>query len=111
VVVFVAAYLLYGEVLRENIWLSRTVEVQPGQQVVDGGLYGVVRHPMYTATVLLFGSMPLILGSVQAFCIFLLYLPLIVCRIREEERFLERELEGYAQYRRRVKYRLLPFVW
>lgn len=109
--VFVAAYVLYGEVLRENAYLSRTVEVQEGQRVIDTGLYGVVRHPMYFATLLLFLSMPLILGSVHAFVIFLLYPAIIVKRIHNEEQVLERDLEGYGAYREKVKYRLLPFIW
>ena len=110
-VVFLLAYLLYAEVLRENAWLSRTVEVQENQKVIDTGLYGVVRHPMYTATLLLFLSIPLVLGSVISFAIMLLYIPIIVRRIRNEEQVLEKGLEGYAEYRRRVRYRLIPFVW
>lgn len=109
--VFLLSYALYAEVLRENVWLSRTVEVQEGQTVVDTGLYGIVRHPMYAATVLLFLSMPLVLGSLCSFCIFLPYPLLLVGRIRSEERLLEAELDGYAAYKQRVKYRLFPFVW
>lgn len=110
-VIFLVAYLLYAEVLRENTYLSRTVEVQEGQTVVDTGLYGIVRHPMYGVTLLLFLSMPLVLGSVYAFLIFLAYPFIIAKRIRHEEAFLERELDGYAQYKQKVKYRLIPFIW
>ncbi len=110
-VLFLAAYLIYAEVLRENTYLSRTVEVQEGQQVIDTGLYGIVRHPMYSATVLLFLAMPLVLGSLLSFGIFLFYPVLIVFRIKGEEELLEAELPGYAAYRETVKYRLVPFVW
>jgi len=109
--VFLAAYLLYAEVLRENVYLSRTVEVQENQTVIDSGLYGIVRHPMYAATILLFLSMPLVLGSPVSFAVMLLYIPLIVKRIRNEEAVLEAGLDGYAEYMRRVRYRLIPFVW
>ena len=109
--VFLLGYVLYAEVLRENEWLSRTVEVQQGQKVVDTGLYGVVRHPMYMSTVLLFLSMPLVLGSPVSFAIMLAYLPIIAARIRNEERVLEQGLEGYADYKRRVRYKVVPFVW
>ena len=109
--VFLLAYALYGEVLRENTYLSRTIRVQEGQRVVDTGLYGVVRHPMYTVTIVMFLAMPLVLGSLQAFVLFLLYPLLLVKRIRNEEALLERELEGYRDYERRVRYRLVPFVW
>ena len=109
--VFLLAYLLYAEVLRENVWLSRTVEVQEGQQVVDTGLYGLVRHPMYTATIFLFLSMPLVLGSPLSFLLMLGYLPIIVLRIRSEEALLEKELAGYAAYKTRVRWRLVPHVW
>ena len=108
---FLLAYLLYGEVLRENTWLSRNIEVQEGQTVVDTGLYAIVRHPMYSATLLLFLSMPLVLGSVYAFLIFLAYPFIIAKRIRGEEAFLEKELEGYRAYKQKVKYRLIPFIW
>ncbi|MBR5545665.1 MAG: isoprenylcysteine carboxylmethyltransferase family protein [Clostridia bacterium] len=108
---FLLAYALYAEVLRENVWLSRTIEVQENQKVVDTGLYGIVRHPMYAVTFLLFGSMPLILGSLPAFVIFLAYPLIIAKRIRSEEEILSRELNGYAEYCTRVKYRLIPFVW
>ena len=109
--VFLLGYLLYAEVLRENAWLSRTVEVQAGQRVVDTGLYGVVRHPMYMSTLLLFLAMPLVLGSVVSFAIMLAYIPIIARRIRNEEQVLEQGLAGYAEYRRRVRFRLIPFVW
>lgn len=109
--VFLLAYLLYAEVLRENVYLSRTVEVQEGQKVIDTGLYGVVRHPMYAATLLLFLSMPLVLGSPVSFAVFLAYPLLIAKRIRNEEQVLEQGLAGYADYKRRVKYRLIPHLW
>ena len=109
--VFLLAYLLYAEVLRENTYLSRTVEVQENQRVIDPGLYGLVRHPMYAATILLFLAMPLVLGSPLSFVILLLYPPLIARRIRNEEEVLEQGLEGYADYKRRVKYRLFPGIW
>ena len=108
---FLISYILYAEVMRENEWLSRTVEVSVGQTVVSTGLYSIVRHPMYTATVLLFLTMPLILGSWWAFAIFMLYIPMIVARIIDEERLLAVELDGYAEYCKRVRWRLLPFVW
>ena len=111
VIAFVVAYVLYAEVLRENTYLSRTIKVQEGQKVVDTGLYGVVRHPMYSATLILFLSMPLVLGSVVAFLIFLLYPLIIAKRIRDEEDFLEKELDGYIEYKQKVKYRLIPFIW
>ena len=110
-VIFLLAYLMWGEVLRENAWLSRTVEVQEGQVVVDSGLYGVVRHPMYTASVLMFLAMPLVLNSPLSFPVMLCYLPLIARRIRSEEALLKKELPGYDEYRERVKYRLIPFIW
>lgn len=110
-IVFLAAYALYAEVLRENTYLSRTVEVQENQKVIDTGLYGVVRHPMYMTTVLLFLAMPLVLGSVISFFIMLLYIPIIVKRIRNEELVLAEGLPGYSKYMEKVKYRLIPFVW
>ena len=110
-VVFLAAYGLYGEVLRENTYLSRTIEVQEGQQVVDTGLYGIVRHPMYSVTVVLFLAMPLVLGSVFSLIIFLVYPFLIAKRIRNEEQVLTAELAGYAAYKEKVRWRLLPFIW
>ena len=110
-VLFLLAYLLYAEVLRENKYLSRTIEVQEGQTVISTGLYGIVRHPMYSATLLLFLSMPLILGSVYALFIFLSYPFIIAKRIVHEEAFLEKELVGYSDYKKKVKYRLIPFIW
>ena len=106
-----AAYGLYAEVMRENAWLSRTVEVQENQKVIDTGLYGIIRHPMYTATILLFLAMPLVLGSWVSFAIMLLYPVVIVFRIRNEEQVLEAGLAGYREYKKRVRYRLLPFIW
>ncbi|MBE6757347.1 MAG: isoprenylcysteine carboxylmethyltransferase family protein [Ruminococcaceae bacterium] len=111
VVLFLSAYVLYAEVLRENTYLSRTVEVQADQKVIDTGVYGIVRHPMYGATVLLFLSMPLILGSLYAFIVFLLYPFIIAKRIHGEEEFLEKELNGYREYKQKVKYCMIPFVW
>ena len=108
---FLLAYVLYAEVLRENVWLSRTVGVQENQKVVDTGLYGIVRHPMYMTTLLLFLSMPLVLGSVISFVIMLLYIPIIAKRIRNEEQVLEGGLEGYAEYKKRIRYKVIPFVW
>ena len=108
---FVIAYILYAEVLRENIYLSRTIEVQDNQKVIDTGLYGIVRHPMYAVTIILFLTMPLILGSIISFVIFLIYPFIISKRISNEEKVLERELNGYKEYKKKVKYRLIPFVW
>ena len=110
-VVFLAAYLMYAEVLRENTYLSRTVEVQEHQQVIDTGLYGIVRHPMYSATVFLFLSIGLVLGSPISFAILLCYLPIIAKRIRNEEKVLAQGLEGYAAYRDKVKYKVIPLIW
>ena len=110
-VLFLLSYLLYAEVLRENTYLSRTVEVQQGQKVIDTGVYGVVRHPMYSATLILFLSMPLVLGSAVSFVVFLVYPAIIAKRIRNEEKVLEEGLEGYVAYKKRVKYRVIPFVW
>ncbi|MBR6614372.1 MAG: isoprenylcysteine carboxylmethyltransferase family protein [Lachnospiraceae bacterium] len=110
-VVFLIAYLLYAEVLRENTYLSRTIEVQENQKVIDTGLYGIVRHPMYSVTLLLFLSMPVVLGSIYSFVIFLAYPLIIAKRIKNEEEFLEKELGGYREYKEKVKYRLVPFVW
>lgn len=110
-VVFVICYLLYAEVLRENTYLSRTIKVQESQKVIDTGLYGIVRHPMYFATTILFLAMPLVLGSPISFGIMLLYLPLIVKRIKNEETVLENGLEGYKEYKQRIKYRMIPFIW
>ena len=111
VALFLACYLLYAEVLRENTYLSRTIEVQENQKVIDTGLYGIVRHPMYMATTLLFLMIPLVLASPLSFLIILLYLPLIALRIRNEESVLENGLEGYKDYKQRVKYRILPYIW
>ena len=110
-IIFLISYLLYAEVLRENTYLSRSVEVQDGQKVIDTGLYGVVRHPMYSVTIVLFLSMPLVLGSVISFVIFLAYPILIAKRIRNEETVLEKGLEGYTEYKKKVKYKVFPFVW
>ncbi len=109
--VFLLSYLAYAEVLRENAYLSRTIEVQSGQKVIDTGLYGVVRHPMYAATLILFLSMPLVLGSLFSFAVLLLYIPLLVKRIRNEEAVLTAGLDGYADYCARVRWRLVPFIW
>lgn len=110
-VVFLLGYAMYAEVMRENVYLSRTVEVQQEQKVIDTGLYGVIRHPMYTATILMFLAMPLVLGSLIALVIFLAYPAIIAMRIGNEEKVLSEELEGYEEYRQKVKYRLIPFVW
>ena len=110
-VVFLLAYGLYAEVLRENVWLSRTVAVQEGQKVIDTGLYGLVRHPMYMSTLLLFLTMPLVLGSVISFGIMLAYFPILAKRIRNEEQVLEGGLAGYRDYQKRVRYKVIPFIW
>ena len=110
-VMFIGGYIMYAEVLRENTYLSRVVEVQENQQVIDTGLYGIVRHPMYLATVLLFLAMPLMLGSAVSFAVFLFYPVLIAKRIKDEELLLENELKGYREYKNKVKYRLIPFIW
>lgn len=110
-VLFLCAYALYGEVMRENAYLSRTIEIQQGQRVIDTGLYAVVRHPMYSATVLLFLSMPLVLGSAISFIVFLAYPFIIVKRIKNEEEVLEGGLEGYSEYKKNVRYRLIPYLW
>ena len=110
-VVFLIAYILYAEVMRENTYLSRTIQVQENQKVIDTGLYGIVRHPMYSATLLLFLAMPLVLGSVFSFVIFLAYPFIIAKRIKGEEELLEKELAGYSEYKKKVKYRLIPFIW
>lgn len=109
--IFLVAYLLYAEVLRENAYLSRTIEVQENQKVVDTGLYGIVRHPMYAVTLFLFLAMPLVLGSLISFAVMLFYIPIIVKRIRNEEQVLKEGLVGYEEYCSRVKYRLLPYLW
>ena len=108
---FLACYILYAEVLRENTYLSRTIEVQENQKVIDTGLYGIVRHPMYMATTVLFLAMPLVLASPVSFLIMLLYIPLVAKRIKNEEKVLEEGLEGYTEYKRRVRYRLIPWIW
>ena len=111
VVIFAFAYIIYAEVLRENTYLSRTIKVEENQKVIDTGLYSIVRHPMYSATILLFLSMPLILGSLYSFIIFILYPFIIAKRLKMEEELLKTELEGYEQYTEKVKYRLIPFIW
>ena len=111
VAIFLISYGLYAEVMKENAYLSRTVEVQEGQQVVDTGLYGIVRHPMYMSTLFLFLAMPLVLGSLISFLIILLYIPIIAKRIRNEEQVLEEGLQGYVEYKQKVKYKVIPFIW
>ena len=108
---FLASYMLYAEVMRENAWLSRTVKVEQGQKVVDTGLYGVVRHPMYMATILLFLMMPLVLGSWYALIAFAFYPAIMIVRIKDEEALLSKELAGYEAYKQKVKYRIFPFIW
>ena len=110
-VLFLVAYALYAEVMRENAYLSRTIKVEDGQKVVDTGLYGVVRHPMYMATILLFLMIPLVLGSWYALIVFAFYPAIIIVRLKDEEDLLTRELPGYAEYKQKVKYRIIPFVW
>ena len=110
-VLFIISYILYAEVLRENTYLSRTIEVQKDQKVIDKGMYGIIRHPMYSVTILLFLSMPLILESLISFFIFLIYPMIIVFRIQNEEKVLEKDLKGYKEYKKKVKYRLIPFIW
>lgn len=110
-IIFLFAYALYAEVLRENRYLSRTVEIQENQKVIDTGLYGIVRHPMYMATLFLFLSMPLVLGSVFSFFILLLYIPIIQKRIKNEEKVLEQGLKGYLAYEKKVKFRIIPYIW
>ena len=111
VAIFLFSYLLYAEVLRENTYLSRTIEVQKGQKVIDTGLYGIVRHPMYTVTIFLFLSMPLVLGSIISFVVFLAYPIIIAKRIRNEEAVLEKDLDGYIEYKKKVRYKVIPFLW
>ena len=108
---FLVAYALYAEVMRENAYLSRTIKVEQGQTVVDTGLYGIVRHPMYAVTLLLFLAMPLVLGSWYALIVFAFYPAIIIVRLKDEEELLTKELPGYAQYKQKVKYRLIPFIW
>lgn len=110
-VLFLLSYAMYGEVLRENAYLSRVIEVQKGQKVIDTGLYGIVRHPMYSATLMMFMSIPIMLGSVISFVIFLIYPIIIAMRIKNEEKVLEGGLEGYTEYKKKVKSRLIPFIW
>lgn len=110
-VLFLLCYGLYAEVMRENAYLSRTIRVEEGQTVVDTGLYGIVRHPMYMATILLFLMMPVVLGSWYALIVFALYPAIIIVRLKEEEALLTRELPGYAEYKKKVKHRILPFIW
>lgn len=110
-IIFLLSYLLYAEVLRENSYLSRIIQVQKGQKVIDTGLYGIIRHPMYLATILLFLSMPLILNSFISFIIFLIYPFIIAKRIKYEEQVLEKELGGYKEYKKKVKYKIIPFIW
>ena len=110
-IIFLLSYIMYAEVLRENMYLSRTVEVSENQEVIDTGLYGIVRHPMYTSTIFLFLSMPLILDSIFSFIVMLIYPIVIILRIKNEEKVLERELEGYKEYKEKVKYRIIPFIW
>ena len=111
IIIFLLSYLMWAEVLRENTYLTRTIKVTEGQTVIDKGLYAIIRHPMYTASIFLFLSMPLVLGSLISFFIFLLYPILIIIRIINEEKFLEKELVGYIEYKKKVKYRLIPFIW
>ena len=110
-IMFVISYILFAEVLRENTYLSRTIEVQENQKVIDTGLYGIVRHPMYAVTVILFLTMPLILGSIISFVIFLMYPIIIAIRIKNEEAVLEKELSGYIEYEKKVKFKMIPFIW
>lgn len=110
-IIFLLSYIMYGEVLKENMYLSRTVEVSENQTVVDSGLYGIVRHPMYTSTIFLFLSMPLILDSIFSFVIMLIYPIIIIFRIKNEEKVLENELKGYEEYKEKVKYRIIPYIW
>ncbi len=110
-VLFLVAYALYAEVMRENTYLSRTVKVEDGQTVVDTGLYGIVRHPMYAATILLFLMIPLVLGSWYAMIAFACYPAIILVRLKDEEELLTRELPGYCEYKQKVKYRIIPFIW
>ena len=111
VAMFLLSYLMYAEVIRENAFLSRTIEVQENQKVIDTGLYGIVRHPMYSATIILFLSIPLILGSLISFFIMLAYIPIIAIRINNEEQILEEGLKGYKEYKQKVRYKLIPFIW
>lgn len=109
--VFFLSYLMYVEVMRENAFLSRTIEIQENQKVVDTGLYGIVRHPMYSATLFMFLSIPIILGSILSFVIMLSYIPIIAIRMKSEEEILEEGLEGYKEYKQKVRYKVIPFIW
>lgn len=109
--IFVLAYGMYGEVMRENEWLSRSIEVMEGQKVINTGLYGIVRHPMYTATILMFLAMPLLMGSWWAFLVMIPYVLAIVARIKDEETLLTKELEGYQEYKEKVRWKLIPYIW
>ena len=109
--IFLLSYMLYAEVLKENAYLSRTIEVQKGQKVVDTGLYGIVRHPMYTIMIFLFLSMSLVLGSLISFVVFLAYPVIIAKRIINEEAVLEKDLDGYTEYKKKVKYKIIPYLW
>lgn len=109
--IFIISYILYAEVLRENTYLSRTIKIEKNQKVIDTGLYSIVRHPMYSITIILFLTIPLILGSIISFLIFLIYPIIISKRINNEEELLEKELKGYTEYKKKVKYRLIPFIW
>lgn len=110
-IIFLLSYLMYGEVLRENVFLSRTVEVSDNQKVIDTGLYGLMRHPMYTSTIFLFLPMPLVLDSIFSFIVMLIYPIIIIFRIKNEEEVLEKDLDGYKEYKEKVKYKLIPFIW
>ena len=110
-VLFLAAYALYAEVMRENAYLSRTIQVEEGQTGVDTGLYGIIRHPMYAVTILLFLMIPLVLGSWYALIAFAFYPAIIVVRLKDEEELLTKELSGYAAYKQKVKYRIIPYIW
>ena len=110
-IIFLLAYVLYAEVLRENMYLSRIIEIQENQKVIDKGLYGIVRHPMYLSTILLFLSIPLVLGSLFSFLIFMIYPFIIAKRIKNEEKVLEQGLKGYLEYKEKVRYRVIPFIW
>ena len=110
-IIFLLAYVLYAEVLRENMYLSRIIEIQENQKVIDKGLYGIVRHPMYLSTILLFLSIPLVLGSLLSFLIFMIYPFIIAKRIKNEEKVLEQGLKGYLEYKEKVRYRVIPFIW
>ena len=110
-IVFLLSYGMYAEVMRENEWLSRSIEVMEGQKVVSTGLYGIVRHPMYTATILMFLAMPLVMGSWWAFLVMIPYVLAIVTRIKDEETLLTKELEGYQEYKEKVRWKLMPYIW